>query len=536
MAEARVLELERRIAELEAEKKLAAEADAVLEEAVRDRLPLAQTLQRMFEVLLRALDASSAFVRTYDETLEKSDFTSRGEKFQGDVAAIVSHAERGDRYEAIVRSSTVIAQPLDVAGEPFGVAAIAFARKLDAHESTRAFALLETWCEAADNYLASIAEARAKHGIALATSDALRGPVLDEGIRSAIEVLRGSVAFEDMLVVFRQEDDQRGVSLHYKIIQNGALTHDSMLPRDIEIDHFIRDYATRMIGYESRALVERFGLDRFREEVMINGVRDDRVVGRVIVTSRHGQFNTYERDLIALFADYLRQRVVDFNREWKHLSLCFPPAAVRRLLNQEDYAGRFLRPVEREVAVLYCDISGFTRISEQVLREPALIGKLIDTWGKQAVEILWETHGVFDKMVGDCVIGLWGPPFYEDDPKTLCRRAVEAAVRIRDFTRTLNDGRLLPELRGIDPPAGVATGLNFCPMFVGQFGPNENYTGFSSGMNNCARLQGVAIRDEILCMSSFVAAYEDPSRFGEERQAKVKNVAEPLRYRALSFQ
>lgn len=531
--EERIRALEQRVAELEAEKQLAADTDDRLEEAVRDRLPLAQTLQTTFEVLIKALDADSAFVRTYDESLTLTDFTFQGEAFRGDAAAVVAAADRGERYEDATQARTVVGQPLDVAGDPFGAAAVGFDRELGEYEIRRAAVLLDVWCEELDNYLAAIAQARNKHAVALAVSDALRVPVLDNGIMKAIDVLKKSVAFEDMLVVFRQEDDQRGVSLHYKIIENGQLTHDSMLPRDIEIDQFIREYATTMIGKESRALVERFGFDRFREEVMINGVTDERVVGRVIVTSRRGQFNTYERDLIALFADYLRQRVVDFNREWKHLSLCFPPPIVQRLLNQADYVDRFLQPVEQGVAVLYCDISGFTRISEQVLRAPALIGKLVGAWGQQVVEILWDTGGVFDKMVGDCVIGLWGPPFNEEDPQILCRRAAEAAVRIRDYTRTLNDGSLLPALRGSDPPVGVATGLNFCPMFVGQFGPNENYTGFSSGMNNAARLQGLASRGEILCMDKFVETYGDPTKFGEELQSRVKNVAEPIRYRHL---
>ncbi len=533
MSDRTVEELALRVAELEAEKALAKACDDVLEEALRRRLPLAQTLQAMFVVLIRALGAKSAFVRTYDESLELSDFTADGAAFAGDTQAVLAAAERCERYASVSPTGTVVGQPFDVAGEPFGAAAIQIERGLDPYERARTEVMLDVWCEHLDNYLASIAEARKKQSVALATSDALRVPVLDEGIKKAIAVLSANVDFEDMLLVFRQEDDQRGVSLHYKIIQGGVLTHDSKLPRDIEIDTFIRDYAANMISKESRALVERFGLDRYREEVMINGVRDERVVGRVIVTSKNGQFNTFERDLIALFADYLRQRIVDFNREWKHLSLCFPPKIVDRLLNAEDYDTRYLMPVEGEVAVLYCDISGFTRISEQVLRHPELIGKLVDTWSEQVVELLWEHGGVFDKMVGDCVIGLWGPPFFEDDPRVLCRTAAEAAVQIRDFTRTLNDGAVLKQLEGLTNPMGVATGLNYCPMIVGKFGPNENYTGFSSGMNNAARLQGVAVRDEILCMESFVAAHGDPSGFSEVRQAKVKNVADPLHYRAL---
>ena len=82
---------------------------------------------------------------------------------------------------------------------------------------------------------------------------------------------------------------------------------------------------------------------------------------------------------------------------------------------------------------------------------------------------------------------------------------------------------------------GVATGLNFCPLFVGTFGPDENFTGFSSGMNNTARLQGVATRDEILCMDSFAKVYADATQFTEQRSALVKNVSEPLRYHPKCF-
>jgi class 3 adenylate cyclase len=81
----------------------------------------------------------------------------------------------------------------------------------------------------------------------------------------------------------------------------------------------------------------------------------------------------------------------------------------------------------------------------------------------------------------------------------------------------------------------VSTGVNLAPLFVGQFGPNSNFTGFSSGMNNTARLQGCATKDEILVMADALAKLPAGTRFtfGEERSAPVKNVAEPLRFRAL---
>ena len=136
-------------------------------------------------------------------------------------------------------------------------------------------------------------------------------------------------------------------------------------------------------------------------------------------------------------------------------------------------------------------------------------------------------------MVGDCIIALFGPPFFDLEGAEACRRAALAAERIMELTRALNDGVAMPELRDIEPPLGVATGLHYGPVFVGRVGPNENYTAFGSVMNNAARLQALAKRDEILCMEEFVAAYADDDAFGPPREAKVKNVAEPLKFRAL---
>jgi class 3 adenylate cyclase len=81
----------------------------------------------------------------------------------------------------------------------------------------------------------------------------------------------------------------------------------------------------------------------------------------------------------------------------------------------------------------------------------------------------------------------------------------------------------------------VSTGVNLAPLFVGTFGPNSNFTGFSSGMNNTARLQGCAKRDEILVMADSITQLPEGHkfRFSEELNATVKNVAAPLRFRAV---
>ena len=162
------------------------------------------------------------------------------------------------------------------------------------------------------------------------------------------------------------------------------------------------------------------------------------------------------------------------------------------------------------------------------LKSPSAVADLVERWSREAVDIVWKHGGVFDKMVGDCVIALFGPPFFDTTPEDRLERALLCAREIRAMTTALPARDGFEKLR--ESGLAVSTGVHLAPLFVGQFGPNDNYTGFSSGMNNTARLQGCAGRDEILVMRESVRRL-DPARgfrFGPERDAKVKNVAEPL--------
>lgn len=519
-------------------ERLNAATDGALECALRQRMSLEQALDQAFPVLGRFLGAGAAWVRSYDESLAMSDYfwtRDDGEDFPLDAEQIF--LQLGDQRSLALMQDDwcALAQSIDVAGERFGAAAVIWRGRVDQHDTDRSRTLLRVWCEELDNYLAAIAMSRRKHLAETALAEALKNPVLGEGIEAATEVLRQHIDFDDLVLVYRYEDDIDGSTLAYRIIKDREVVYDTLSNRDADVDAFMREHRLDiLLRGDHTCLAERFGLEHFHEEVLISGMRRAQIVGRLLVSSRSGsEFCTYDRDLLQRFADFLRLRIVDFNREWRHLALCFPRDTVRRLMGEKSYVERYLRPRVRDVAILYCDIVSFTRVSEQVLKSPALIGKLVDSWSDRVVKLIWDSGGVFDKMVGDCIIGLWGPPFFELAPDEACIRAARAALEIRDFTHTISQMRELPELATLELPLAVATGLNYCPLFVGQFGPNEGYTGFSSGMNNAARLQGVAKRDEILCMDSFVAASGGRASFGDVREAMVKNVAAPIQFRPL---
>ncbi|HTJ84865.1 MAG TPA: adenylate/guanylate cyclase domain-containing protein [Polyangiaceae bacterium] len=521
---------------LERERKMVADVDDILEEALRDRLPIEAYARRTLAVLAEAIGAKAVLLRTYDESLDVAtfDFPEGGALTAARGAAIATTTDRHEDFVDRGSDRTVFAQPLDVAGELFGLVAAEVGSVLDDAALADARELLHAFAETIDNQLAFIAAFRKKSLVSRELGDALLDPVLDRGIDRALEILKAAVAFDDLLLVVREENAGTNTRLTYRIIQGGVLTDVAELRGQVGVDEFMKTHAATMIHGDSRALLARLGITRFREEALIQGMRDKRVLGKLVVTSRRGELSTFDRDLIERFCDILRQRLVDHGREWRHLGHAFPGSVVERLLAEEDYAQKRLTPREREVAILFADISGFTRISERVLREPALIAKLVDLWSQRVVQELYDLGGVFDKMVGDCVIALFGPPLFDFDGREACRRALELAIRIRDITQRFNDGADLAPLRGIDPPVGISIGLHYGPVFVGTVGPNDNYTAFGSVMNNAARLQGIAKRDQILAMDAFVTALAAPQRFGPEESAPVKNVSEPLRFRALA--
>ncbi len=508
--------------------------DELIEEGLVHRWSVSEVLGALLPRVGEKLGATGAFVETYGEDLALKLFAWSGESGKPciipDKAAIFARTGEDKRERVSLESgdSLVVAQHLDVAGAWFGRAGLIAPKTL---EPGRLAEGLNAVCEVLDNYLFSIRAMREKHLVMMRLGNALRHRVLGEGVKDAVKVLAEAIPLDRMVIVYVAEETA-AKTLHVQMFEGDKLTVDT-LAADTHTHAPIRLLGREYLDGESTKLLEELGVTAAQEEVLINGITKSVVVGKVVVTSKHGVFNTYDRELLSAFAGFIRQRVVDFNKEWRSLASAFRPDDVARLLQNDEYERRYLAPREETVAILYVDIAGFTRISETILKTPAKVADLVETWSRDAVDIVWQHGGVFDKMVGDCIIALFGPPFYDEAPGQRLERAIRCAVDIREMTNKIPKRVAFESLQGSG--LAVSTGVNLAPLFVGQFGPNSNFTGFSSGMNNTARLQGCAGKDEILVMADALKAFGEtcPFKFGEERSAPVKNVAEPLRFRAL---
>ena len=520
--------------ELKLLRQVGRAVDDLLEESLKARESLKQSFQRLFPPLLALIGAKGAVVSTIDEELAQATFHHGdfGDVFAG---TYLEGARWGVRK--LPSGDTLCSQALDLVGHQVGSMGILYAGDRTA-DAARLGRLLDTIAEELDTVLASVHTASEKHQVLVTINHALSNRVFETGMDGAVRALCERVKVPGFLLMYR--DAVESGSLHYRSYKYGQLDHSSNGRRDPELDVAIRQYGQNLIMPQDHHLKEVLGSRKAVETVLISGVADSHALGKIMVWSGGDGFSAYTMDLLRLLGSTLSQRLIDYNRERIHLSQFFASNTIDKLLRDPDYERNYLSPRAAEVGILFADINGFTRICEQVLERPERIGKFVDDWSEEAVRIVYRHGGVFDKMVGDCVIGLWGPPFFKDTTQARAEATVKAAIEIQKFTKETMSAH--PEVSRLSeilkmPGLGVAIGVNLTPSFCGLFGPNRNYTSFSTGMNQTARLQSLGAFRETLVMDSAMKALEGTTdaelkalKFGPLVETPVKNVAQPLRY------
>ncbi|MBS2029011.1 MAG: adenylate/guanylate cyclase domain-containing protein [Deltaproteobacteria bacterium] len=522
--------------ELRAFHRVAIEADHLLEECLRDRLPLRAMLGRFLPALGGWMGAKAARLTTQDEHLQH-------ETFGWGESELLQHASErtGDGVVKLPSGDTLVWQPLDLAGSEVGRIQVLIAG--DRTGDTKILrVMLDAACEELDAVLAGVHAAAHKQRLIVAVNQALTNPVFELGIDTAVALIHKEICVPEFTLLYRDAvDTQR---FHYRVYAHGQLCNDSERNPHPGIERGLKRHGTLLLDPDQQLMRQTVGYARGVDAVLISGMTRSEWLGKVLCTGGEHGFSTFALDVVEVMCESIGQRLVDFNRERRHLAQFFEAKVISELLRDPSYAERFLAPREETIAVLYADINSFTKISEQVLVDSSSIGRFVDRWSAGAVQLLWDHGGVFDKMVGDCIIGHFGPPFFREPPEQRALSAVKAARAISRFTAELEKEPLYEKVpqSGVVKGMGVAIGLNLCAMSVGLFGPNQDYTGFSSGMNSTARLQSLAGFRETLGMESFCEALEKTGdnvlqelKFGDWTETPVKNVKKPLRYRMIHF-
>ena len=133
----------------------------------------------------------------------------------------------------------------------------------------------------------------------------------------------------------------------------------------------------------------------------------------------------------------------------------------------------------RELTFLFCDIRGFTPISEKYKSNPQGLTKLINSFLTPMTDIILKSGGTIDKYMGDCIMAFWNAPL---DCPNHQKKAIIAAVKMRQKMKELNLG------------FNIGIGINTGQAVVGNMGSDQrfDYSVLGDAVNLASRLEGIS--------------------------------------------
>ena len=151
------------------------------------------------------------------------------------------------------------------------------------------------------------------------------------------------------------------------------------------------------------------------------------------------------------------------------------PAMVKKL--QDNPSLLKLGGETRELTFLFCDIRGFTPISEKYKSDPQGLTKLINSFLTPMTDIILKSGGTIDKYMGDCIMAFWNAPLD-------CPNHQEKAILAAKDMRT--------RMRKLDLGFNIGIGINSGTAVVGNMGSEQrfDYSVLGDAVNLASRLEG----------------------------------------------
>jgi len=198
------------------------------------------------------------------------------------------------------------------------------------------------------------------------------------------------------------------------------------------------------------------------------------------------------RDEIGVLTESFNQMARSL-REKEMIKRAFTRYVAREVVEEilKDPESMVLRGERREVTVLFCDVRGFTPLSERLSPEEVVL--LLNDFYTLMIETTFKHDGTLDKFMGDAVMAIFGAPIAHPDHSA---RAVLTALAMREGIAGLNDKRAKEGKEGVSIGIGVSAG----EAVAGTVGTEERmeYTVIGDSVNLAARLESNAKPGQIL--------------------------------------
>lgn len=182
----------------------------------------------------------------------------------------------------------------------------------------------------------------------------------------------------------------------------------------------------------------------------------------------------------------------------QYFQLYVAPSVVERILSDPDAIQ--LGGIRQEITILFADLHGFSRISEQM--SPEKLVELLNGYLSVMASTVISLEGTLDKFLGDGMMAIFGAPLPQPDHAL---RAARAALALRKAVLHFHE-QLSPRLQ-LPIRVGVCTG----EAVVGNVGTERarNYTAIGDTVNVAHRLMEMAEPAHILISESTLTSIYD---------------------------
>ena len=191
--------------------------------------------------------------------------------------------------------------------------------------------------------------------------------------------------------------------------------------------------------------------------------------------------------VITLSSYYLTE--VERSRVRDAFSLYLSPTMVRKV--SDDPSLLKLGGEERNMTVLFLDIRGFSKISED-MNGPENVTNFLNSFLTPMTDILQDGKATIDKYMGDAIVAFWNAPLDDDEHEKNAARATLVMLTKLDELNEKHGGKDTvnwPQDRVVKIGIGLNTGM----CLVGNLGSDQRfaYSMIGDAANLASRIEGL---------------------------------------------
>ncbi len=173
---------------------------------------------------------------------------------------------------------------------------------------------------------------------------------------------------------------------------------------------------------------------------------------------------------------------LSFDEKLEKIQRYLPKGLTEKILSQRDK----IEGERKQVTVMFCDMEGFTSLSERLGPEEAYT--IMDKVYEILIHKVHDYEGTVNEMTGDGIMALFGAPVaLEDAPQRAIRSALAIHREMVKFSDRIRDKKQTPSVK-------MRIGIHTGPVVVGTLGNDlrVEFKAVGDTVNLASRMEGLA--------------------------------------------